>query len=81
MPRNTSISLGDYFERFINEQISSGKYTSVSEVIRAALRVFEQEDNKAKAIVYELEKGENSPKIKNFDRESHLKELHTKNLK
>ena len=51
MARNTSILLGDYFESFINEQIASGKYNSVSEVIRAALRSFEQEENKALAIV------------------------------
>ena len=46
MARNTSILLGDYFENFINEQISTGKYSSVSEVVRTALRVFEQEENK-----------------------------------
>ncbi len=44
MARNTSILLGDYFENFINEQIATGKYSSVSEVVRAALRVFEQEE-------------------------------------
>lgn len=81
MARNTSILLGDYFDNFINEQIASGKYNSVSEVVRAALRVFEQEENKTKAIVNELKKGEDSQKIKNFDREKHLIELHAKHLK
>ena len=47
MARNISILLGDYFENFINKQIASGKYSSVSEAVRAALRSFEQEDNKA----------------------------------
>ena len=60
MARNTSILLGDYFESFINKQIALGKYSSVSEVVRAALRSFEQEENKALAIVSELKKGENS---------------------
>ena len=50
MARNTSILLGDYFENFINEQIASGKYNSVSEVVRTALRVFEQEENKTKKV-------------------------------
>ena len=81
MARNTSILLGDYFENFVNEQIASGKYNSVSEVIRAALRIFEQEENKAMMIVSELKKGERSEMIKNFDKKKHLKELHAKHLK
>jgi len=80
MARNTSILLGDYFENFIDEQIAVGKYASASEVIRAALRVYVQEENKAKAVVAELQKGENSKMIKNFDRKKHLEELHVKNF-
>ena len=48
MGKNTSILLGDYFESFVNEKISSGKYSSVSEVIRNALRLMESEENKTK---------------------------------
>jgi len=81
MARNTSILLGDYFENFINEQISSGKYNSVNEVVRAALRNFEQEENKAIFLARELKKGEESKMIENFDRKKHLKELHAKHLK
>lgn len=81
MARNTSILLGDYFERFINEQIATGKFSSVSEVVRAALRIFEQEENKAKTVVDELKKGEKSEKITHFDRETHLKQLHAKYIK
>jgi antitoxin ParD1/3/4 len=76
MAKNTSILLGEYFENFINEQIASGKYNSVSEVIRTALRVFEQEENKAKSLVNELKIGETSGKIRNFDRQKNLEELH-----
>ena len=80
MARNTSILLGDYFENFISEQIALGKYSSVSEVVRAALRSFEQEENKTMIIVRELEKGEKSKTVKNFDRKEHLKELHAKHF-
>ena len=80
MARNTSILLGDYFEDFINKQIALGKYSSVSEVVRAALRSFEQEENKAMAIVSELKKGEKSKMVKDFDREEHLNRLHAKHL-
>ena len=79
--KNTSILLGEYFENFINEQIASGKYNSVSEVIRRALRVFEQEENKAKALVNELKIGEKSGKIRNFDRQKYLDELHRSHQK
>lgn len=75
MARNTSILLGDYFENFINEQISSGKYSSVSEVVRTALRMFEERENSTKSLVNELKIGEKSGKIKNFDRNKNLEQL------
>ncbi|MEO8253401.1 MAG: type II toxin-antitoxin system ParD family antitoxin [Flavobacterium sp.] len=75
MARNTSILLGDYFENFINEQISTGKYSSVSEVVRTALRFFEQEETKTKSLINELKSGENSNEIKNFDRNKNLEML------
>jgi antitoxin ParD1/3/4 len=75
MARNTSIVLGDYFENFINEQITSGKYSSVSEVVRTALRVFEEEENKTKSLIHELKIGEKSSRITNFDRNTNLDQL------
>lgn len=75
MARNTSILLGDYFEDFIKEQIASGKYSSVSEVVRTALRLFEQEESKTKVLVNELKIGEKSAKISNFDRNKNLETL------
>jgi antitoxin ParD1/3/4 len=78
MAKNTSILLGDYFDSFINEQIQTGKYSSASEVVRAALRVFEQTETKKNALIKELEKGENSGFAKDFDRQTYLKGLHQK---
>ncbi|MCY1517280.1 putative addiction module antidote protein [compost metagenome] len=46
MAKNTSILLGDYFDRFITKQIQTGKYSSASEVVRAALRMFEHSEIK-----------------------------------
>ncbi|WP_456407440.1 type II toxin-antitoxin system ParD family antitoxin, partial [Thiolapillus sp.] len=37
MSKNTSITLGPHFERFINKQLKEGRFSSTSEVIRAAL--------------------------------------------
>lgn len=75
MARNTSILLGDYFDNFINEQIASGKYSSASEVVRTALRMFEEEESKTKSLINELKVGEKSNKIKNFDRNKNLEML------
>ena len=36
-----SISLGDHFEKFAQEQIARVRYQNVSEVIRAGLRMLE----------------------------------------
>ncbi|WP_404409360.1 type II toxin-antitoxin system ParD family antitoxin [Pseudidiomarina marina] len=43
MAKNTSISLGAHFDQFFDQLIESGRYASVSEVIRAGLRKLEEE--------------------------------------
>jgi antitoxin ParD1/3/4 len=80
MAKNTSILLGDYFDNFINHQIKSGKYSSVSEVVRTALRMFEHEESKKTELIKELKKGEESGFIKDFDRTSFLENIHQKYL-
>jgi antitoxin ParD1/3/4 len=60
MAKNTSISLGDHFERFIKRQIRSGRYGSVSEVIRASLRLLEEQEQRTRALRQALIDGEKS---------------------
>lgn len=78
MAKNTSILLGDYFDDFISEQIKTGKYSSASEVVRAALRVFEHEESKKTELIQALKKGEESGFVESFDRKEFLKNLHQK---
>ena len=78
MAKNTSILLGDYFDNFINSQIKNGKYSSASEVIRAALRMFENEETKKAELIKELKKGEKSGFSPSFDRELFKQKLHQK---
>ena len=78
MAKNTSILLGDYFDNFISQQIKTGKFSSASEVVRAALRMFEYEESKKKELIKELKIGEKSGFVENFDRKSFLSNLHEK---
>ena len=78
MAKNTSILLGDYFDNFINQQVKSGKFSSASEVVRTALRMFEYEETKKTELINELKKGEKSGFAEDFNRESFLNSLHQK---
>jgi antitoxin ParD1/3/4 len=78
MAKNTSILLSGYFDKFIKYQIKSGRFSSASEVVRAALRLFEQEENKKSELIEELKKGEKSGFVSKFDRKKFMKTLHSK---
>ena len=76
--KNTSISLGNYFDQFVSSQVSAGRYKNVSEVIRAGLRLLENEENKVIALRNAIQEGLNSPKVKNFDFDENLEKLKAK---
>jgi len=76
MGKNTSISLGDHFEDFIQREVATGRYSSASEVVRTALRLLEEEVNKINLLRKAIKDGEDSGLIENFDREKHLLNLH-----
>ena len=78
MANNTTILLGDYFDNFINGQVKIGKFSSASEIVCAALRMFEQEETKKTELIKELIKGEKSGFVKDFKRESFLKNFQGK---
>lgn len=80
MSKNTSISLGEHFELFISKKVGSGRYHSASEVIRAGLRLLEQEEKNIEAIRSALELGEKSGVAQDFIARKHLKSLHTKQM-
>ncbi|TNC82187.1 MAG: type II toxin-antitoxin system ParD family antitoxin [Oleiphilus sp.] len=60
MSKNTSITLGDHFDGFIAQQIDNGRYASVSEVVRAGLRLLEDNEHKLATLRHLLDEGEKS---------------------
>jgi antitoxin ParD1/3/4 len=56
---NTSILIGEYYDNFINGQIATENIV-LCEVVRTALRHFEEEENQKKSLINELEIGEKS---------------------
>jgi len=78
MAKNTSITLGEHFEKIIENSIASGRYASASEVIRAGLRKIDEEEQKIKILREAIEAGEKSGYVKNFDPVKFLEKMHTK---
>jgi len=60
MAKNTSVTLGDHFDQFINQQLQSGRYGSASEVVRAGLRALEDQEAKLHNLRNMLVQGEQS---------------------
>jgi antitoxin ParD1/3/4 len=74
MGRNTSLSLGDHFAEFIDEQIASGRFSSASEVVRAGLRLLEENEARLSALQAALVEGELSGEPEPFDFDKFLKD-------
>jgi antitoxin ParD1/3/4 len=78
MGRNTSVSLGDYFENFVDNKVSEGRFKNASEVIRAGLRLLEEEESKIIALKNAIKEGIDSGIAKDFDSKKHLESLKAK---
>ena len=60
MAKNTSVSLGDHFDQFIAAQLSKGRYGSATEVVRAGLRLLEDEEQKLETLRQLIAEGRDS---------------------
>lgn len=75
MGRNTSVSLGNYFENFVDSRVSEGRFKNASEVIRAGLRLLEEEETKILALKKAINDGIESGIAEDFNPKQHLKML------
>ncbi len=75
MSKNTSISLGNYFEQFVQNSINEGRFKNASEVIRAGLRLLEEEESKILILKNSIREGVESGLANNFDPDAHLAAL------
>ena len=57
MAKTTSFVLGEHFEQFIAQQMHTGRYSSASEVVREALRIFENQQAAIKRLNDAIEEG------------------------
>ncbi|MGB1011719.1 MAG: type II toxin-antitoxin system ParD family antitoxin, partial [Thiolinea sp.] len=58
MSKNTSIALSEHFQDLIKNQVQAGHYASASEVVRAAMHLFEEQTNRMERLRAELHKCE-----------------------
>jgi len=75
MSKNTSISLGNYFEDFVQNRITEGRFKNVSEVVRAGLRLLEEQENRVLMLRNAVQDGIDSGIDYDFDPEKHLRSL------
>ena len=72
MSRNTSVSLGEHFSRFVEAQVGEGRYSTASDVVRAGLRLLEEQEARLAALRAALTEGEQSGPSTPFDFEAFI---------
>lgn len=67
MAKATSIILGEHFDQLISQQVQTGRYGTASEVVRDALRLFEQQQKAIQRLNDAIEDGYASGISEPFD--------------
>jgi antitoxin ParD1/3/4 len=72
MRKSTSLSLGEHFVSFIEAQVTQGRYGTASDVVRAGLRLLEEQETRLAALRSALIEGETSGPAQPFDFEAFI---------
>ena len=75
MRKNTSVSLGGHFESFVDNSIADGRYKNASDVIRAGLRLLEEEESRITLLKNAIQEGLDSGVAVDFDPVKQLQSL------
>ncbi|BBU32986.1 antitoxin ParD (plasmid) [Burkholderia sp. THE68] len=67
MAKNTSVSLGDHFADFVENRVRAGRYSTASDVVRAGLRLLEEQEARLDTLRSALEAGERPGSSKPLD--------------
>lgn len=72
------MALGTYFENFVRIKVEQGRYNNASEVIRAGLRLLEENEAHLQELKMAIDEGMESGIAAGFNPEKHLESLKTK---
>ena len=76
--KTTSVALGTYFENFVRTKVEQGRYNNASEVIRAGLRLLEENESHLQELRMAIADGMNSGLATDFNPQEYLKSLKEK---
>ena len=76
MSKNTSVPVDRHFADFIERQVQAGRYKSSSDVVRAGLRLLEEQELKVERLRAALIEGERSGEATPFDLDDFLGDMH-----
>jgi antitoxin ParD1/3/4 len=76
MGKSTSVSVDRHFAEFIERQVEAGRYDSSSDVVRAGLRLLEEQELKIERLRAALVEGEQSGAPTPFDLDEFLDDMH-----
>ena len=72
MSETIPFNIGEHFSNFIDEQVKEGRYSSAGDVVRAGLRLLEEQEAKLAALRAALTEGEQSGASTPFDFEAFI---------
>jgi antitoxin ParD1/3/4 len=75
MSKDTSVPIGGHFADFIERQVQAGRYESSSDVVRAGLRLLEEQELRIERLRAALIEGEQSGEPTPFDLKDFLDDM------